>query len=149
MLCPLTTYVFKITGIDLLTIYLSAFDNALASDGEANVEILHADASEAGTIDQMVETVARIPAMLSHAKLRKWLAYPFSIARLTSFASFVAKEETFTVGYRGHDGTGTGADVQQKVLCIGKGAQGGGKTDGTWSRFFAESLKVYEEWNAS
>lgn len=133
----------------MLTIYLSAFDNALASDREENVEILHADASEASTIDHMVESVARIPAMLSHAKLRKWLAYPFSIARLTSFASFVAKEETFAVGYGGHNWTETGADVQQKVLCIGKGGEEAVKRgDGNWSRFFAESLKVYEEWNA-
>jgi hypothetical protein len=113
----------------------------LVSDG--NVGILLADASEIETINLMVEAISRIPEM-AQPQLRQWLATPSSITRLRDFASFVAQEETFTVGYGAHDGAKT--MVEQKVLFIGKCARVEEQlVNGTWSSFFKGSIHLPED----
>ena len=115
-----------------------AFDCELVS-GEA-ADILHADASEIETIHLMTGDIARMPQITS-PEIRKWLSKPSSITRLRNFASFVAREETFTVEYEMQ------GDIQslvaQKVLSISKSRRAKQQhLGGTWTDFVEEAMKI-------
>jgi hypothetical protein len=95
-----------------------AFDSELASDQAA--DILHADASEIGSINLMTTGIARI-LQIARPESRQSLAEHSSTSRLRNLSSFVAREETFTVQYKMHQDAWR--EVEQKVLCISKSAE--------------------------
>lgn len=108
------------------------FDCELASN--ENGDVLHADSSEVDTIELMASNISQLPEV-SNEQLRNSLLAPTSVSRLRNFASFVAREETFTMEYGVH--TDSRDAVAQKVLCVDKRAgEGNQSVKGSWSAFF-------------
>jgi hypothetical protein len=86
----------------------------------------------------MTQGIARIPQMADFGG-RTWLSRPSSIAKLRSFASFVAHEETFTASYCMQQGVQQ--PVEQKILCVSKSKIEEQKVGGAWTSFCREALE--------
>lgn len=130
------TFHFPTLIIPLIANLTRAFDCELASDKSS--DILYADTSEIETINFMTEGIIHMPQIADSAG-KNWLAEPSSVTRLRNFASFVAQEETFSVGNYMQESAQK--LMEQRVLCISKRTGNeDSEVGGAWTSFFSGAV---------